>query len=378
MKIAIAPDSFKGSCSAENVCRSIAEGVWRVFPQAELIQIPIADGGEGFVQALIGNNGGNIVKTKVLNPLGIEIDSFFGVLGDTAIIEMAAASGLELISEQERNPLITTTFGTGQLIKAALEQGFRKIVVGIGGSATNDGGVGMAQALGVSFQDKNGEEITFGGKELDKIFRIDISAVDARLKETSIMVACDVDNPLCGKTGASFVFGPQKGATDEDVIKLDKCLAHYAEMVQKTLNIDIKMQKGAGAAGGLGAGLLAFTGAKMASGADIVLDTVLFDKRIKDCDLVITGEGMMDGQTVHGKAAIVVAHRAAGLGIPVFAVVGCVGNGVEAVYKHGINRIATLMEYARDKSDAMSNARYYIAYATECVMKNIRDKNGKI
>ncbi|PJB56913.1 MAG: glycerate kinase, partial [Candidatus Infernicultor aquiphilus] len=260
MKIVVAPDSFKGSLTAIEVSDAIEKGIREVFPEAEIIKIPMADGGDGTVQCLVNATGGKILEEKVIGPLGNEVWAFYGILGDrkTAIVEMAAASGLTLVPENKRDPLITTTYGTGQLIKAALNQGCRKMIIGIGGSATNDGGAGMVQALGTKLLDKDGEEIGFGGGELKKIVKIDISCMDKRLSDIKVLAASDVNNPLCGPQGASRIYGPQKGATPEIIEELDESLAYFAELIKRDLHKDIKDIPGAGAAGGLGASLIAF------------------------------------------------------------------------------------------------------------------------
>ena len=268
MKIVVAPDSFKGSLTAVEVSDAIAQGVREIFPEAEIVKIPMADGGDGTVQCLVNATGGKILREKVTGPLGDEVWASYGILGDkkTAVIEMAEASGLTLVPGNKRNPLITTTYGTGQLIKSALDRGCRKMIIGIGGSATNDGGAGMVQALGAKLLDKDREEIGFGGGELKKLNRIDISNLDNRLSDTKVLVASDVNNPLCGPKGASRIYGPQKGATPEMIKKLDESLAHFAKLVKRDLHKDIKDIPGAGAAGGLGAGLIAFLNAELKSG----------------------------------------------------------------------------------------------------------------
>ncbi|GAF82011.1 unnamed protein product, partial [marine sediment metagenome] len=276
MKIVVAPDSFKGSLTAVEVSDAIAQGVREIFPEAEIVKIPMADGGDGTVQCLVNATRGKILKEKVTGPLGDEVLASYGILGDkkTAVIEMAEASGLTLVPKNKRNPLITTTYGTGQLIKAALDQGCRKMIIGIGGSATNDGGAGMVQALGAKLLDKDGEEIGFGGGELKKLNRIDISNLDNRLSDTKVLVASDVNNPLCGPKGASRIYGPQKGATPELIEELDKSLAHFAKLVKRDLHKDIKNIPGAGAAGGLGAGLMAFLDAELRPGIEIIIEIV--------------------------------------------------------------------------------------------------------
>ncbi|MDP3058309.1 MAG: glycerate kinase, partial [bacterium] len=291
MRIVVAPDSFKGSLSAIEVADCIVRAICKVFPEAHISKMPIADGGEGTVDTLVAASGGSLVHSIVQDPLDKQVSACWGILGDgeTAVIEMAAASGLTLVPQNERNPSYTSTFGTGQLIKYALDRGCRKIIVGIGGSATNDGGVGMAQALGVSFKDNDNVELPRGGIYLENLATIDVSQLDCRLKYTEIVVACDVTNPLVGWNGASIIYGPQKGANEELAIVLDNCLVHYARIVENHLGLDISCVKGAGAAGGLGGGLMAFLNAKLMSGFAIVAEATKLEEHIKNADLVVTG-----------------------------------------------------------------------------------------
>lgn len=346
MKIVVAPDSFKGSLTAIEVAGGIEQGIREIFPEAEIIKIPIADGGEGTVQCLVNATGGKILREKVIGPLGEEVLASYGILGDkkTAVIEMAEASGLTLVPENKRNPLITTTYGIGQLIRAALDQGCRKMIIGIGGSATNDGGAGMVQALGAKLLDKEEKEIGFGGGELKKISRIDIRHMDKRLSDTKILVASDVTNPLCGARGASRVYGPQKGATPEMAEELDKSLAHFAKMIKRDLNKDIKDMPGAGAAGGLGASLIAFLDAELRPGIDIVIEVVKLEEAIKGADLVITGEGKIDSQTIYGKAPIGVAKIAKKYNIPVIAIAALIGYDADIVHQYGIDNLIKVSE----------------------------------
>ncbi len=346
MKIVVAPDSFKGSLTAVEVSDAIGQGVREIFPEAEIVKIPMADGGDGTVQCLVNATGGEILREKVTDPLGDEVWASYGTLGDkkTAVIEMAEASGLTLVPENKRNPLITTTYGTGQLIKAALDQGCRKMIIGIGGSATNDGGAGMVQALGVKLLDKDGEDVGFGGGELKKVFRINTKCLDNRLSETKVLIASDVSNPLCGPKGAARVYGPQKGATLEMIKKLDESLAYFAEIIKRDLNKDIKDIPGAGAAGGLGAGLMAFLDAELRPGIEIIIEIVKLEQAIKNADLVITGEGKIDSQTIYGKAPIGVAKIAKKYNIPVIAVAAIIGDDADIVHKYGINTLIKISE----------------------------------
>lgn len=346
MKILIAPDSFKGSLTALEVAESIEKGVIEVLPEAETIKIPMADGGDGTIQSLVDANGGTLITKQVIGPLGNKIEAYFGLLEEkeTAVIEMATASGLPLISKERLNPMKATTYGTGELIKAALDKGINELIIGIGGSATNDGGVGMAQALGVSFLDSKGEEIGFGGEELARIDTIDMSNLDPRIKNVNIRVACDVTNSLYGLDGAAYIYGPQKGATPEMIKELDNCLRHFANIVQKELGKDLQSIPGGGAAGGLGAGLVAFLDAELEPGVDIVLDENGFNEIINDIDLVVTGEGRLDGQTVKGKAPIGVAKRAKEYDIPVIAIGAVLGQNVEKVLKEGIDAVFSILQ----------------------------------
>lgn len=341
MKIVIAPQAFKGSLHATDVAVAIARGIRQVFPAAQLVLTPIADGGEGTVDALVRSTGGVFHEDRVMGPLGQPVNARWGVLGNgrSAVIEMAAASGLPLIPRDERNPLLTTTYGTGELVKCALDHGVTDMVIGIGGSATNDGGVGMAQALGVHFLDGEGRELPRGGASLAKLARIDMSGLDPRLRDVAVEVASDVNNPLCGPNGAASVYGPQKGATPEMVTELDAALARYAEVLRRDLGIDIKDMPGAGAAGGLGAGLVAFLHAALRPGVEIVFRALGIEQLLDGADLVITGEGRMDGQDIFGKAPVALAQRARRLGIPTIAIVGSTGRDYRVVYNHGIDAV---------------------------------------
>ncbi|WP_078555252.1 glycerate kinase [Bacillus alkalicellulosilyticus] len=324
MKIIVAPDSFKGSLSAPELCCVIKQGILRVLPDAEVIEIPLADGGEGTMQNLIHATSGMIHSTEADDPLGRPRMASYGVLGDneTVVVEMAQASGLPLLTDEERNPLLASSYGTGQLIKAALDKGFRRFIIGLGGSATNDAGMGMLRALGMEFYDEKHNPIPEGGGALSKLLYIDEQHIDQRIYESTFIVASDVTNPLCGMEGASSVFGPQKGATPEMVALLDANLHHLAEVVKKQKAIDLQSISGGGAAGGLGAALVAFLGARIESGIDIFLNEVNFKNKIKAADLIITGEGKLDQQTLSGKVVMGVGRMAKGIGVPVIALCG--------------------------------------------------------
>lgn len=341
MKIVIAPDSFKESLTALEVANAIEAGFKQIYPDAEYVKIPMADGGEGSVQSLVDATGGAFVEVAVTAPLGNPTTGFLGISGDkqTAFIEMAAASGLHLVPMEQRNPLNTTSYGTGELIKKALDLGVKKILLGIGGSATNDGGVGMLQALGISFKDSNGQEIGRGGGALSQIVSISTENLDSRLAQVTFEVACDVNNPLCGPTGASAIFGPQKGATPAMVAELDKGLVHFARQVEQQLGIAIADKPGAGAAGGMGGGLLLLPNTQLKAGVQIIIEATKLAEHVKDADLVITGEGRMDAQSIAGKTPVGVARTAKQFGKPVIAIVGCLREDYQVVYQHGIDAV---------------------------------------
>lgn len=341
MKIIAAPDSYKGSVSAVDVAKAMERGILAVFPDAEVCCLPISDGGEGLVETLVSATGGALRETTVIGPLGEPISAVWGILGDekTAVIEMSAASGLPLISQDLRDPCKATTYGTGQLIKAVLDEGMDKLIIGLGGSATNDGGTGAMSALGVRFLDKKGENLPPGGEALSSLYDIDLSGLDPRLKDLDIQVACDVDNPLCGPAGATAVFGPQKGVTEKLIPVLDGALAHYAGIARAKTGKDAANISGAGAAGGLGAGLLFFTQAVLRPGIELVLDTVNFDAHAEEAELVLVGEGHTDFQTAHGKAPVGVAKAAKKFNLPVICLSGGLGKGSEEVLCHGVDAL---------------------------------------
>ncbi|GCE06480.1 glycerate kinase [Dictyobacter aurantiacus] len=371
MRILIAPQSLKGSLTAAETGAAIAKGVREVFPEADLTIIPIADGGEGTVQALIDATHGQMHIRTVTGPMGEQVEAFYGVTGDgqTAVIEMAASSGLPLVAPERRNPLIATTYGVGELIKAALDQGSRHFILGIGGSATNDGGAGMAQALGARLLDASGEDLLPGGAALARLAQIDISQLDARIKECSFDIACDVTNPLCGPTGASAIYGPQKGATPEMIEELDAALHHYAHIIQRDLKKEVSETPGAGAAGGLGAGMLAFLHASLRPGAQIMLETLRVDEYMKNSDLVITAEGQLDEQTAYGKSVGAVARLAKTHQLPVLAVVGGLGENYTRIYDLGIDAITVLPSRPMPLVYAMRHASLLTSQATERAMK---------
>lgn len=372
MKIVIASDSYKGSSSTLEVADSIEKGIRKVYKDADIVKIPIADGGEGTVDSLVLGTKGRYEEVEVIGPLGEKVLARYGVLdGNIGIIEMASASGLTLVKNGDLNPLITTTYGTGQLIRSAMEKGIRKIYIGVGGSATNDGGIGMAQALGISFRDELGKEVGYGGGELNRVKEIDFKNIDPLLKDTEIIVISDVQNPLCGENGASKIFGPQKGATKETIEILDSNLKYFAEKIKQFTDKDILNISGSGAAGGLGGGLVAFCDATIYSGIDKVLDITNIDKHLVDADLVITGEGRIDGQSIFGKAPVGVAKRAKKHNLLVIAIVGSVGEGASEVYDHGIDMIIDIVDKPMTLEYAMENVSGLIEKAAENVVRGL-------
>jgi len=371
MKIIIAPQGFKGNLTALEVARAIEEGIKRVVPHAKTTIKPMADGGEGTVQALVDATGGEMMVTEVTGPLEERVTAHWGILSDktTAVIEMAAASGLPLVPPEKRNPLVTTTYGTGELIRTALDHGCRKLIIGIGGSATNEGGAGMAQALGAKFLDARGEELPFGGAALARLEHIDVSNLDPRLADFDVTLASDVNNPLCGPRGASAIYGPQKGATPEMVKQLDAALAHYADVIQKDLGIDVRDVPGAGAAGGLGLGLMVFLKAKMVPGIDVVIKATKLVADLKGADLVFTAEGRIDRQSAMGKVPTGVALKAKEFGSPVIALAGEVADDYRVVYEQGIDAVLSIAPGPISLEQSMADAEKLIANAAECAMK---------
>ena len=374
MKFVLAPDSFKESMSAKKAGLAMEKGIRSVYPDAECVIVPMADGGEGTVESLVSMTNGEIIKTEVIGPLGEKVIAEYGLLGEgqTAVIEMASASGLENIKLEDRNPLVTTTFGTGELIKHALDKGVTRILIGIGGSATNDGGVGMLQALGVSFKDQNGQELTFGGGALNQLTTIDLSGLDKRIAHVKIDVACDVTNPLIGENGASAIFGPQKGASPEVVQLLDQNLAHYAEIIKRDLGKDIAHSEGAGAAGGLGAGLMAFLNANLKKGVELVIEYTGLEERMAGADYVFTGEGSIDGQTLFGKTPFGVASIAKKYSIPVIAFAGRIGKGVEPLYDNGFTSIVGILKGVSSLDEALESGEENLAFAAENICRVLK------
>ena len=374
MRIVVAPDSYKGSVSALGVADAMERGIRRVFPEAVVRKIPIADGGEGTVESMVGATGGALRKTQATGPLGGGVDAHWGILGDgkTAVIEMAAASGLTLVARDKLNVRAATSRGTGELMLAALDAGLRKIIIGIGGSATNDGGAGMARALGIRFLGADGHDLPEGGAALAQLARIDLSGLDPRIAETELIVACDVDNPLCGARGASAVFGPQKGATPEMVTELDNALAHFARIARATTGRDVADFPGAGAAGGLGAGLMFFTPAKLRPGVEIVLEAVGFAEAVGASDFAITGEGRTDFQTAYGKAPVGVARVAKSQGIPVFCLSGGLGQGANDVLEQGIDAVMSICDRPLSLEECMRDGAGLIEAGAERLCRIVK------
>jgi len=374
MKIVIAPDSYKESLSALAVATAIEAGFREIFPTAEFVKIPVADGGEGTVDAMVAATQGQIIRLTVTGPLGQPVDAFYGLSGDagTAFIEMAAASGLELVPATQRNPLITTSFGTGELIKNALDRGVGHIIIGIGGSATNDGGAGMVQALGARLLDAQERQIGFGGGALPALARIDIAQLDARLAQCRIEVACDVTNTLIGEKGASAIFGPQKGATPERVAQLDRALAHFAQIIQRDLDRDVLDIAGGGAAGGMGAALHAFCQAELRRGIEIVTEALGLAEQVEDADLVITGEGRIDSQSINGKVPIGVAQVAKRFDKPVIGIAGSLTADVGVVHEHGLDAVYSVLFSVGTLEDALANAAQNVRLTARNVAATLR------
>lgn len=357
-KVVIAPDSFKESLSALEVAEAIERGFRQIFPQVQYVKLPMADGGEGTVDSMVAATGGEIVTVAVTGPLGQPVQAFYGLLGEgeTAVIEMAAASGLHLAPKAQRDPRMTTSYGTGELILAALERGVKTIILGIGGSATNDGGAGMMQALGARLLDENRQALPPGGAALAQLAYIDLSGVDPRLQQVSITAACDVDNPLCGANGASAVFGPQKGATPEMVTQLDAALRHYGTLLEQATGREIINAPGAGAAGGMGAALLGMLNARLRPGIEIVIETLQLEEALRDADLVITGEGRLDSQSIHGKTPIGVARVAKRFGLPVIGIAGSLSKDYQVVHQHGIDAAFSVLDRVVSLEEALAEA----------------------
>ncbi|WP_026566808.1 glycerate kinase [Bacillus sp. UNC41MFS5] len=373
MKVVIAPDSFKGSISAGDICFAIKEGILRVFPDAEIKAVPLADGGEGTLENMIYSSNGTLMRIKVKGPMGKEVIAAYGILGDgeTVVVEMAQASGLPLVEPEERNPYIATSFGTGQLIKHALDAGYRRFIIGLGGSATNDCGTGMLTALGLKLFDKNGNILTEGGGFLSDLSFFDESGLDPRIVESNFTIASDVINKLCGKEGASVVFGPQKGASPEMVKHLDDALSHFADIVYKQKGVDIKRYPGGGAAGGMGAALIAFLGASVQSGVDVIMKEVDFDGQIIGADLIITGEGKLDAQTISGKVISGVSKIARKHQVPVIVICGGVEIEPTKFNELGILSAFSIVPGPCSLNESMKKSAAWITERTEAIIRII-------
>lgn len=378
MKFVIAPDSFKESMTAKAAAVAIQAGLQKIYPDADYELVPMAYGGEGTVQSLVDATEGEIITADVQNPLDETVSAFYGVLGDqqTAVIEMSAASGIQFVTTETKNPLITTTYGTGQLIKDALDRGMRRFIIGLGGSATNDGGAGMAEALGVRFLDENGQQIARGGAALATLHEIDMSNLDPRVAESGFLLASDVTNPLVGETGASAVFGPQKGATPAMVAELDAALTNYAAVIKAQLGIDLANTPGAGAAGGLGAGMLAFTQAKMQSGISLVVEATELVAKAANADVAFVGEGAIDFQTQYGKTPMGAAQavKQASPNAKVIGLAGYVGDGIDALYDLGIDAVFSIVPGAVDLPTAMKTGEANLTRTAENIARLLNTK----
>lgn len=371
MKILIAPDKFRESLSSIKVAKAIERGIKKVDKNIETVLCPIADGGEGTVDALVAATSGRYVICDATGPLGEKISVKYGVLGDnkTAVVEMAAASGLWLVPQDKRNPLYTTTYGTGDMVRSALDFGVGKVIVGIGGSSTTDGGMGMAQALGIKFYDKEGNELGHGGIQLEKLYKVDMKNRDPRVSRTIFEVACDVDNPLTGSKGAAYVYSPQKGANPDEVKRLDEGLKNFTKVIKRDLGKDVENLKGAGAAGGLGAGLVAFLDAKLRPGVDIVMETINLRKRIENVDLAITGEGSTDIQTLMGKAPTGIINIAKELKVPVVIISGSVADDMSKLHESGVDAIFSIVPRPISLKESFRNASLYLEKTAEEVIR---------
>ncbi len=372
MKLIFAPDSFKGSMSGKRAAELLTLAAQKVFGDCECVSLPAADGGEGTVDAVISAVGGKKADAAVHDPLMNKISAAYGIFEDKAVIEAAAASGLTLVPGRLRNPLNTTSYSTGELIADALKRGCREIAVAIGGSATNDGGMGCARALGVRFLDKNGAELSGCGRDLISVDRIDLSGVDPGLAKTKLTVLCDVKNPLCGKNGATLTFSKQKGATPEIRDELERGMCSYREVIKKQCGADCDRIEGAGAAGGLGAALKVFFGAEMRSGIETVLDLINFDRHLQNADLVVTGEGRTDSQSCCGKVMQGVGLRAKKYGVPAVGLSGSLGDGAEGLFSYGICSLMTGVDRPMELDEAMENAEPLYLNAAERMFRFIK------
>lgn len=374
MKVVIAPDSFKGSVSAPEICKLVKKGILNVFPDAQVSEIPLADGGEGTMENMVYSTNGSITTVNVSDPLGRNIMAGYGILGDkeTVIIEMAQASGLPLVTDEEKNPLITTSYGTGELIKHAIDEGYREFIIGLGGSATNDGGTGMLRALGVKFYNALGKELIDGGEDLINLAYIDETGIHPKLKDCNFIIASDVVNKLCGKEGASAVFGPQKGATPQMVDVLDQALYHFSEIVLKQKSSNMRNLEGGGAAGGLGAALITFLKAELKSGISVVMDAILFEEQVNNANLLITGEGRLDSQTLSGKVIAGVTKVTNKYNIPTFALCGGLELNSSQINRLGLLSAFSIVPGPCTVQTAIENAPEWIEERTVQIMNIIK------
>ena len=371
MNILLAPDSFKDSLPAKAVADHMAKGIRKVMPSAQITKVPLSDGGEGLLEAVVTPLEGRLITVQVKDPLMRDIKANYGLIdkGKTAVIEMAAASGLELLKDNERNPMITSTYGTGQLIKDALDQGCDKLIIGLGGSATNDGGTGMVKALGVKFLNPKSETIGAGGGALKDLSHIDMTELDHRLSNCEIIVACDVNNPLTGKNGSSLVFGAQKGGDIETLKQLDKNLLNYVEVIHKDLGKDLKARGGTGAAGGTAMGLLAFLDAELKPGIELIMDELQLEKQIMQANVIFTGEGQIDKQTLNGKTIAGLAKLAKKQNVPVIAIAGKVDNNIDQLYHRGITAAFSIVNQPMELKEAIQNTGELIEACVENVCR---------
>lgn len=374
MKILLSPDSFKGTLSSMEAIRFLETAALRHFSPLEIVRVPIADGGEGTVDSIITATGGVYREVEVTGPLGGQrVKARYGVIHDrAAVIEMAQASGITLVNSGKKNPLLATTFGTGEMIKAALDEGIREFIIGIGGSATNDGGIGAVQALGVRFSDIDGAEVGPGGQELKRIKSIDPSGLDSRIKESTITVICDVTNPLTGPQGATTVYGPQKGVNKDSFYILESGMQNYERLIKETTGLDMSIIPGTGAAGGLGAALVAFLGAELKPGIDTILDFINFELLLEGVDLVVTGEGRIDGQSAYGKVPVGIAKRCRQRNIPVAAIVGGMGPEAHKAFDYGIGSIMPTINSDMCLEEALTRAQELFADAADRMFRFIK------
>ena len=373
MKIVIAPDSFKGSLTAAEAADAIEIGFRAVYPDAEYVKVPMADGGEGTLQSLVDATSGTIITQSVKGPMGDMVAGFFGILGDsrTAVVEMAVASGIHLVNPEKQNIYLASSFGTGELINAALDHSCDKLIVGLGGSATNDGGMGMMKALGAQFLGQGCTPLAPDVRALLQLAKIDLQYLDPRLSKTEIVVACDVNNPLCGKNGASRIFGPQKGATGDDIVVLDKALARYGDVLAINTGRNIAIEPGSGAAGGMGAALIGLIDAVLKPGVDLVIGIVELAKSLVDADLVITGEGRIDSQTIHGKTPVGVAKIAKSHNLPVICIAGSVEDDADIIHQLGIDEIYSVIEGDYDLTEVLIEAGHKLTQAAQKIAKSL-------